>query len=571
MSLNRNTPEPIRRHPDRLVRATSSMLWSAWADALGFISELASPSMLKVRTSGRPLTDTFAWNRRIGGKFGVQIELPAGTYSDDTQLRLAVSRSISNGGFDVEAFSRVELPVWPAYALGGGRASRAAATNMGKPNVTWSTNYYAGWTESGGNGAAMRIQPHVLASTDLSGVSYLDDVIRDAVVTHGHPRALVGATIHALCLGLAMHTGRSPRVEDWMRILQLARSAVSVFERDPDLVAFWRPKWESVTQKSLMQEWESTVDECATMLDRVEALVPEVALFSDAENSRRGTAAYRAASEMLGLRVAGTVGSASGTVVASMVLVAAFPGDPRSAAILSAAALGTDTDTIGTMAAAVAGAASSSEPPRLIQDRKYIEDEALRLTRIGNGETTETFSYPDILRWSPPRSQLDVVGLADGRPALAGLGWLQWASPATANAEAEWAWASTSFGPTIVVKRRPSLRVLPSHNWPRVRQVSATAARTTALSNAAKHELQSRKVSQPELFDDPGMFTVIAPASERNMFSLDDAIAAVRKAGLSEESVGHAVALVARLGSEDQLIALVKYLRAPLRHNIERR
>ncbi len=85
---------------------------------------------------------------------------------------MAVSRSLSRHGFDVETFAGIELPVWLSYALGGGRASKAAAKNLGKPRTLWYANTFPGWADAGGNGAAMRIQPHVWASPDLDG-SYM--------------------------------------------------------------------------------------------------------------------------------------------------------------------------------------------------------------------------------------------------------------------------------------------------------------------------------------------------------------------------------------------------------------
>lgn len=100
------------------------------------------------------------WKRWVGGRGGVEALLSAGCHSDDTQLRLAVGRAIGPSGFDVEAFSKVELPVWP-YALGGGNSTKLAATNLGKTNAVWFSNYHEGWLKSGGNGAAMRVQPHV--------------------------------------------------------------------------------------------------------------------------------------------------------------------------------------------------------------------------------------------------------------------------------------------------------------------------------------------------------------------------------------------------------------------------
>ena len=171
---------------ERAARIRGSMLWAAYGDALGFISELVDQKGLARRTQGTPLDHLMNWERRVGGRRGVDVLLPAGCWSDDTQLRMAVSRSMSGHGFDIETFARIELPVWLCYALGGGRASKAAAKHLGKPRTLWYANTFPGWAAAGGNGAAMRIHPHVWAAPDLDG-GYMLDVIADSVCTHGHP------------------------------------------------------------------------------------------------------------------------------------------------------------------------------------------------------------------------------------------------------------------------------------------------------------------------------------------------------------------------------------------------
>ena len=104
--------------------AINSALWAAYGDALGFISELADTKGLKARCGVEYLKETVTWKRPIEGKYGVTVTLPAGCYSDDTQLRLAVSRSINSSRFfDAEAFAKVELPLWQSYQLGAGRGT----------------------------------------------------------------------------------------------------------------------------------------------------------------------------------------------------------------------------------------------------------------------------------------------------------------------------------------------------------------------------------------------------------------------------------------------------------------
>src|SRR5690242_11443855 len=135
---------PASSSPDkkRLRRIKASALWAACGDALGFITELADSRGVARRGVALPVSEPVSWHRRVGGRFGPTVELPAGSVSDDTQLRLATARSIRGDGvFDAETFSKIELTVWPAYALGAGLGSREAAANLRRRDVTWATNF----------------------------------------------------------------------------------------------------------------------------------------------------------------------------------------------------------------------------------------------------------------------------------------------------------------------------------------------------------------------------------------------------------------------------------------------
>jgi len=98
---------------NRELAVVNSALWAASGDALGWITELARDGAVQERAGVEKVTEPVAWKRLVGGRFGVKIPFPPGTYSDDTQLRLAVCRAIrGNGVFDAEAFARVELTIW---------------------------------------------------------------------------------------------------------------------------------------------------------------------------------------------------------------------------------------------------------------------------------------------------------------------------------------------------------------------------------------------------------------------------------------------------------------------------
>jgi ADP-ribosylglycohydrolase len=219
-------------------RVVASALWSAAGDALGWQSELTDERGLRFRTGNNRVHGMVEWRRRIGGRYGPTVSLPAGTYSDDTQLRLAVGRSIrGTGEFDPEAFAKIELPVWQSYSLGAGPGTLAAASNLAKNGVSWFSNFYEGkdhksYFLGGGNGAAMRIQPHVWSNNPEAPLTFLPGVLRDAVITHGHPRGFCGAAFHALCLARALTGHRVPDPDEWLLLAKAMNQICSVVEED---------------------------------------------------------------------------------------------------------------------------------------------------------------------------------------------------------------------------------------------------------------------------------------------------------------------------------------------------
>jgi ADP-ribosylglycohydrolase len=562
----------------RARRTVGSMLWAAWADALGFISELTNEAGLKRRLRGRPLTDPVEWTRRIGGKFGVDVTLPPGCYSDDTQLRLATARAVHGTGFDVEAFARIELAVWPAYALGGGRASKAAALQMAKPSTPWFGNFYDGWLDAGGNGVAMRIQPHVWAAPFPATLGqHVLDVITNGATSHGHPRALVGAGLHAVSLGAVLHDGDTPATKRWPELLDFTDQAVKLVDNQPQLATLWRPAWEGRTGTSFSDAWHHTVEECREILPLAAQTVvqlsgPEGHLTDDA------VTAYASFVDALNLRDPQNRGNATMTVLAALTLAAAAPGDPAGISRLAASVVGTDTDTIATMAAALSGATDAAPDPPSVLDCEYLTAEALRLAKIADGQATIPFSYPDLLHWTPPRAQLDAVGKAGDQIVLAGLGWLtpvEGTKPITARGT-EWVWMHSDFGATFLVKQRATPHALPDIQWPVRRELLSDPA-----ARHARHDIPHDQLTLDENTDVPRLRsstpTASGPSStrlsrddltaNRDRISIDDMITWVERRGFSPEAVGYATKRIAELGTVDQLVAFTTAIRAAIREH----
>ena len=516
------------------------MLWAAYGDALGFISELADRKGLERRTQGAPLDHLMDWVRRVGGRSGVDLMLPAGCWSDDTQLRMAVSRSLSYHGFDVETFARIELPVWLSYALGGGRASKAAAKNLGKPRTLWYANTFPGWAEAGGNGAAMRTQPHVWASRDLDG-GYMLNVITDSVCTHGHPRAIVGACFHAATLAHCLKTGAAPDPGECLSIAARLGNALRLLKNDSNLGRTWIGLWEQQTGKNFSDCWRMTVDE----------------LHASIENAAEGTeaadsldTAYAGVVDRLGLRAAEQRGSGILTTVAAVTLAAVAP-KAHEGVVAAANAIGTDTDTIATMAGALLGACEgAADPPEQPLDSEFLRREANRLVAVSRGERTDNHTYPDLLTWSAPQAQADALVSDNGSLAVEGLGRatrLEADAVYTPRRDFAWEWVKTAFGQTLLIKRRPEVRPL-----------GAGSKLTPPPAPERRPTRGAAKTDRP-IDDRP------APKALDRGVRVDDAIKYARAEIADDKALGYTVRRVARDGTIADLAALVTALRDDLR------
>lgn len=439
-------------------RITRSALWAAWGDALGFPTELVNPELLERRLDGRSLGALpFAWPRRVGGRMGPVVKLPAGAYSDDTQLRLAVGRCVRAAGqFDVEAFSKIELSVFLAYQLGAGRGTKTAAQELSRRGARWYMPFFdksgSRYVDGGGNGAAMRIQPHVWSSPARRPETYLPSVVRDTVVTHGHPRALVGSMLHALCLGTALHEREVAGPHRWAQMGRYLQIGADLVLRDQVLADRWMFEWERRAQRSWSAAFEETVSEVVEQLEVAASM-----------SERASVGEYLPLVRDLGGLDPRTRGS--GTTSAVLALWVAWRGqaDAESALRNCAGLLGSDTDTVATMAGALLGAVADDDPPGPIQDEPLIRGEAARLAALREGHEEPSFPHPDPLRWQPPASLADALGLGDGKPHVAGLGPAKLVgSPQAGQGKTGglWQWVQLEFGQTLLIKRRPELSEL---------------------------------------------------------------------------------------------------------------
>lgn len=460
------------------VRVINSALWAAYGDALGFMTEFATEDILQSKLGSLRVDTTVAWDRRIGGRFGTMIKLPAGCYSDDTQLRLATGRAIrSSGEFDPEAFSKIELPVWLTYQLGGGKGTKAAATSLVRRHATWSNNFFgkAGeYSRAGGNGAAMRIQPHVWCARDLTlPEAYVSDVVRNALITHGHPRGILGAVLHAIVLAETLRSGCVPDPGSWMFLISELRAAEQSIRSDDHLRTFWLPVWERTFPRKLRDELDTVITEC-----RVDAsTLAAVAEGSDFD--------YCAAAAQIGALSPSARGSGTKTALLSLLLAWKYQANPDRAISVAANCLGSDTDTVATLVGALVGATTDHAPTALLMDREYISSEADRLNALRAGRQATDFQYPSLAKWTPPQNQSDAVGEIDSQMAVAGLGFVSEPGeriPDPTKRDFAWQWLKLAYGQTILARLKLPLPSLKTASLPgltsarRVRRVATPQA-----------------------------------------------------------------------------------------------
>ncbi len=544
-----NTMEPIGRRD----KTRKSALWAAYGDALGWISELTDEKGVLRRTGGESLSRPVQWNRRIGGRGGIVASLPRGCYSDDSQLRLATGRAIRPDGFDVEAFSKVELPVWLSYALGGGKSTTAASENLAKPKVHWFANNYNRWAESGGNGAAMRIQPHVWSAHDPGNPdAFLLDVMRNAVCTHSHPTGLMGAVFHALSLAHTFSTGHYPMPEDSLAAIEVAGTLPELIHGNVELEAYWR----SIFERELDpfdKAWAKAVSEVHQAVSRV----------AKVDTSKSGAERYKAIADCLGIRKPSLRGSGILTAVAALGLIWC-EDQPESALSIAANELDTDTDTIATMAGAILGVNADSEPVVEVLDADLFRSEADRLVAIAQGGKPPSHQYPDLLHWSAPKTRSDALVCNEiGDLYVLGMG------PARAKLEPTpssqrgfmWQWVTLETGQTLLIKRRAELeqvKELPSHS------VAALPA-DQFVSNTDDFSKYVRGLAQPDesvQYDSPSPhnFDEKVPSLGKFQLDLQAALEHIEKHKADDKVIGASLRRVVNKGTPGQIAAFTAAL-----------
>ena len=521
-----------------------SMLWSAYGDALGFITEMHSTNIrneviLRRRTGSEArVTHLVPWVRRVGGEFGVDVQLMAGCYSDDTQLRLSTCRSIRGDGvFDVETFSKIEIPVWASYALGAGRGTKTAAESLRRGDTQWNSNFfrskYAYYLDNGGNGAAMRIQPHVWCAPEQQpDALILRDVVRNTITTHGHIRAIIGAAFHALCLQHVLLKTSVPGPTKWFLFLEQLRLIPKVIRSDEELLLHWLPNWEDETKQSIEEATDRSLEELRQDMMVAQKNLDNPRAFGDTGKG------YPQLVKQLRCLEKDSVGSAVKTALLAAHLSYVFSDQPYEALVEAVNILGSDTDTISTMAGAILGAVAKTDPPETVADAEYFEKEAERLYELSQGHATTSYDYPDLLYWQPPKSQLDTLGYHEGKWLVQGLGE---ANPVGNPIERGgrysivWQWFKLKFGQSVLLKRRKVVKSIPKSSVPIKPEPAGVRSRQGGRAAPIAEPVRDKSLlAQPKLWD--GDKPIIH--REKREITIDMATDLCARSGWKADSIG---------------------------------
>lgn len=357
------------------ARAEGAFLAFAAGDALGWPQEMRGNVK---EVGGAVAHEQFRhWTRRAGGRFGPYEEaMQPGDYSDDTQLTLAVARSrTKHAEAWWQALTRVELPLWTVYERGGGSATKRAARAWGRGHAPWKSRREGDvrrYFDAGGNGVAMRVLPHALfLAGEESAADLVHDVVLDGTATHGHPRALVGASVYAYAAWCLARRSGTLRFGELLDTLIDDESVWSSFPQSDRNEGTWFEAAGRATDRQHDVIWGRTTREMHALL----------------ETARKGVRAGALADDHAVLEDLGCFGQAKGagtsSAAAAVYLAARHAAQPVQGVLSAAFASGADTDTLAAMAGGLLGCLAGVEwipaPWLQVQDADYLRHIASRV------------------------------------------------------------------------------------------------------------------------------------------------------------------------------------------------
>jgi len=369
---------------DTLSRIKGSIKLGAIADALGFITEFSkTPEKLEIRCGVKKIDKFHKWKNDPGRWGGVLEYTTSGTYSDDTQLTLCVARSILlNGTVDQEYFAKKELATWWHYKGGAGYTISAAAQKITRKSATWNSNFYTykrsngtdrDYRDCAANGCAMRIAPIALVQSNNFD-KMRESIFGNAIITHGHPRAIAGAIlyghiIHKILQISATDFNSGQFLNDIAKnidqVLQLPFLSHTDYQE-------WVIKWNE-DGRDFSQEYENAISEVKVSLKVISDSISDGGAIHDVYDKMES---YKKPGKSNG----------TNTVITALYALCRYHDDPETGIVNIVNMLGSDTDTIGSIAGGMLGALHGENiiPAKwkAVQDFEYLDAVGIRLGEI---------------------------------------------------------------------------------------------------------------------------------------------------------------------------------------------
>lgn len=344
-----------------------ALICSSIGDALGWPTEFGRyPVNVRKRFGKNFIKDYIEWEKIIGGKYwGYREKIKEGSYSDDTQLSLAVARCINDfGDFDADKFAYLELPLWLHYERGGGRTIKTAARSIINSKKEWLLNFFKNkdmdYRRAGANGAAMRVLPIAIVNVNNEKRLYSDS-IKNTIITHGHPRAIIGTMIYASTVRYLLKETNLNRRNFYSWLLEEIKK-LTIFEQENEWLQIWIREWDSKAKNgNFNEEFQKTKSEAKKYLENIERFLSKDD--KDYYHFTRALTEYK--------------GSGISTIFVTLYLFMKYLDNPEEGILKAVNMIGSDTDTIASFVGGLSGAyyglsAVNKSLINRLQDKDYI-------------------------------------------------------------------------------------------------------------------------------------------------------------------------------------------------------
>lgn len=320
-------------------KSKGALVSFAVGDALGWPNERRTMSSSYNKNYNSNFKE---WQKKSGGRYWGHNEIiMPGEYSDDTQLTLAIARSLLSGQKWDLYFTKYELPYWKQYERGGGKAVLRAASLWANNIFPWKGRENHLYFSAGGNGAAMRVIPHVIFHLHEKNFEIIaDEITQDALITHGHPRAILGA----LCYAYAVYY--SLLKTDTLNYGELISEVANGMDKWGKLSKTISEDWlfEANKKYDYKETWNNTVNNIVQELNHIGKAVQLGMLDSEADTLSN-----------IGCFDGKVSGAGDIAAISAIYLASKYANNPKLGIKQAANLFGADTDTIAAMTGGILG------------------------------------------------------------------------------------------------------------------------------------------------------------------------------------------------------------------------